>query len=74
MYNYNLKQNKQVLDDLQIVDRPVESLPILREEVEEAIRCLPYGKLHGIDNIAGELIKHGGEFVISVLTEICQKC
>src|SRR5688572_30539440 len=58
LYNYKLKQNKQVLDKSQIVDRPVQSLPFSREEVEEAIRYLPNGKSPGIDNIPGELIQH----------------
>ena len=74
LYNYNLNPDKQILADLQTDERPIESLPILREEVEEAIRSLPNEKSPGIDGIPGELIKHGGESMISTLTEICQKC
>ena len=38
-----------VLDCLQIPDE--ESLPILREEVEAAVKTLKIGKSAGVDNI-----------------------
>ena len=38
--------------------------PILRAEVEEAIRMLKTQKSPGVDNIPAELIKHGGEAMI----------
>jgi len=41
--------------------------------VEEAIRSLPVGKSTGADNIPAELLKHGGETVITHVTAICQK-
>ncbi|XP_068213304.1 uncharacterized protein [Palaemon carinicauda] len=48
-----------------------DDFPVLREEVEEAIRSLKPGKAAGVDNIPAELIKHGGETVTDILTSIC---
>ena len=45
--------------------------PILREEVEAAIRAFKSGKAAGTYNIPAELIKHGGETVNDMLTKIC---
>ena len=45
--------------------------PILREEVEAAVKYLKGGKSPGDDNIPAELIKNGGEAMISALTIIC---
>ena len=47
--------------------------PILREEVEVAVKYLKGGKSPGNDNIPAELIKNGGEAMISALTIICNK-
>ena len=51
----------------------VESLPVLRETVAEAVHGLKAGKSPGVDNIPSELRKNGGEAIITVLTAICQK-
>ena len=50
-----------------------DSPPILREEVEEAVKALKKGKSAGIDNIPGELVQAGGESMIDALHTICQK-
>ncbi|KAJ8388236.1 hypothetical protein AAFF_G00136070 [Aldrovandia affinis] len=50
-----------------------EKLPILREEVEAAVRSLKKGKAAGVDNIPAELLQAGGEAIIDVLTIICNK-
>ena len=50
-----------------------DDFPILREEVETAIRSLKCGKAAGVDNIPAELLKNGGEIVIDVLTTICNQ-
>ena len=47
--------------------------PVLREEVEAAVKSLKRGKAAGIDNIPSELIKAGGEAMIDALTIICNK-
>lgn len=50
-----------------------DDFPILKEEVEFAIRTMKDGKAAGVDNIPAELIKNGGESVIELLTQICNK-
>ncbi|XP_068250327.1 uncharacterized protein [Palaemon carinicauda] len=50
-----------------------DDFPVLREEVEEAIRSLKHGKAAGVDNIPTELIKHGRETVTDILNSICNK-
>ena len=47
--------------------------PILREEVEAALKSLKKGKSPGIENIPGELVQAGGDAVISALHKICNK-
>ena len=47
--------------------------PILREEVEIAVASLKKGKYAGVDNIPAELVQAGGETMIDVLTEICNR-
>ena len=47
--------------------------PILSEEVEAGTRALKNGKAAGVDNIPAELIKHGGETVPDMLTNICNE-
>ena len=50
-----------------------EDHPILREEVEAAIKSLKKGKSAGVDNIPAELVRAGGDDMITVLTNICSK-
>ena len=47
--------------------------PILREEVEAAVKSLKKGKSAGVDNIPSELVQAGGEAMIDVLLIICNK-
>ena len=47
--------------------------PILREEVEAAVKTLKKGKSAGVDNIPAETVQAGGEDMISVLLIICNK-
>jgi hypothetical protein len=39
-------------------------------EVEEAVRSLKGDKSPGVDNMPGELLKHGGEVLTIMLTTI----
>ena len=56
------------------IQPPEEDLqPILREEVEIAVASLKKGKSAGVDNIPAELVQAGGETMIDVLTEICNR-
>ena len=44
----------------------------MKEEVEETIRSLPTGKSPGSDDIPAELIKKGGNKLVTVMIAICQ--
>ena len=57
-----------VLDCPQIPDE--EHHPILREEVEAAVKALKMGTSAGVDNIPAELIQARGEAMIDILTAI----
>ena len=71
LYNYESCWDNTVLDCSQ---PPKEALqPILREEVEIAVASLKKGKSAGVDNIPAELVQAGGETMIDVLTEICNR-
>ena len=50
-----------------------DDYPILRKEVEAAVRSLKKGKSAGVDNIPAELVQAGGEDVITALTTFCNK-
>ena len=50
-----------------------DSYPILREEVEAAVKSLKKGKWAGVDNIPSELVQAGGEAMIDMLLIICNK-
>ena len=69
--------NQPTLGDPNILIGPESSneddFPILRSEVEAAIRSLKKGKAAGIDNVPGELIQHGGEATTDILHLICSK-
>ena len=71
LYNYETDGDPIVLDCPQISDE--EHHPILREEVEAAVKALKMGKSAGVDNIPAELVQAGGEAMIDILTAICNK-
>ena len=71
LYNYETDGDPIVLDCPQIPDE--EHYPILREEVEAAVKALKMGKSAGVDNIPAELVQAGGEAMIDILTAICNK-
>ena len=71
LYNYETEWDPIVLDCPQIPD--AEHHPILREEVEAAVKLLTMGKSAGVDNISAELVQAGGEAMIDILTTICTK-
>ena len=50
-----------------------DNFPVLREEVEEAVKFLKKGKAAGIDNIPAELVHAGSKDMIDTLHVICQK-
>ena len=69
--NYETEVDPTVLDCPQIPD--AEHHPILREEVEVAVKALKMGKSAGVDNIPAELVQARGEAMIDILTTICNK-
>ena len=71
LHNYATEGDPIVLDYPQIPDE--EHHPILREEVEAAVKALKMGKSAGVDNIPAELVQEGGEAMIDILTTICNK-
>ena len=71
LYNYETDGDPIVLDCPQIPDE--EHHPILREEVEAAVKAMKMGKSAGVDNIPAELVQAGGEAMINILTTICIK-
>lgn len=58
-----VKNGKVLKDSDDVIKRctsdEAESLPVLRDEVEEAVRCLKPSKSPGVDNIPAELVKRG---------------
>ena len=50
-----------------------DSYPILRQEVEAAVKSPKKGKSAGMDNIPSELVQVGGEVMIDMLLIICNK-
>ena len=56
-----LHPHSSLLQSNQTATKEAESLPALREEVEEALRSLKAGKSTGVDNNPSELLKNGCE-------------
>ena len=48
-----------------------DSYPILREDVEAAVKSPKKGKSAGVDNIPSELVQAGGEAMIDMLLMVC---
>ena len=75
--SYRRKSDSQQMDRilLRTVPQPPEEdlQAICREEVEIAVASLKRGKSAGVDNIPAELVQAGGETMIDVLTEICNR-
>ena len=71
LYTHTTTGDPKVLD----VPSPVnnDSYPILREEVEAAVKSRKKDKSAGMDNIPSELIQAGGEAMIDMLLIICNK-
>ena len=68
LYNYRATGDPEVLNVPPATNN--DNHPILREEVEAAVKTLKKGKSAGVDNIPAEMVQAGGEN-ISVLLIIC---
>ena len=71
LYNYTATGDSGVLQVPTATNN--DKYPILREEVEVAVKSLKKGKSAGVDNIPGDLVQAGGEAMISALLTICNK-
>ena len=71
LYNYRATGDPEVLNVPPATNN--DNHPILREEVEAAVKTLKKGKSAGVDNIPAEMVQAGGEDMISVLLIICNK-
>ena len=71
LYSHKVKGDPEVLKHPPVTN--TDSHPILREEVEAAVKSLRPGKSAGVDNIPAELLQAGGETMIDVLLNICNK-
>ncbi|KAK3893242.1 hypothetical protein Pcinc_002931 [Petrolisthes cinctipes] len=71
LYTHQSRGDPSVLN----VEEPTneDDYPILRDEVVAAVDSLRSGKSAGVNNIPSELLKHGGESTIDMLTMICNK-
>ena len=71
LYNHPINPDINVLQRNSI-DQD-DDLPILKDDVINAITSLKDGKSPGNDNISSELLKHGGDAIVNVFTELCQQ-
>lgn len=56
LYNHQTKEDPEVLEVPESLN--YDNFPILKEEVEVAVRSLKSGNAAGVDNISAELIKN----------------
>ena len=71
LYNHKTSGDPEVLNVPPPTD--TDNYPILREEVEVAVKSMKKRKSAGIDNILAELVQAGGEAMINTLLIICNK-
>lgn len=71
LYNHQAQGDPNVLTCQNWIED--DDFPILREEIEAAVKSLKKGKAAGVDNIPAELIKYGGTTVTDFLTKIYNK-
>ena len=71
LYNHKAKGDPEVLKHPPVAN--TDNYPILREEVEAAVKSLKPGKSAGVDNSRAELLQAGGETIIDALLNICNK-
>ena len=71
LYNHKTSGNPSVVNCPQTDEE--DDHPIHRKEVAAAVQSLTKGKSAGMDNIPAELVKAGGEDVITAVTTICDK-
>ena len=76
LYSDNGQHDIQVIGELREISPPPvleEDDDILLEEVEKAVKDLKNNKASGVDGIPAELTKAGGESLVAMFHELCQK-
>ena len=71
LYNYRATGDPEVLNVPPATNNA--NHPILREEVEAAVKSLKKEKSAGVDNIPAEVLQQGGEAMVNALLIICNK-
>ena len=71
LYSHTVVHDPEVLTVPLVTN--TDNYPVLREEVEPAVKSLKKGKSPGIDNIPWELGQAGGDAVICAVDKICNK-
>lgn len=66
LYNHPIQPDISLIDG-DSISRAPSALPVLREEMKEAIHSLPT-KSPGADNISVELFKDGGKELVTIIT------
>lgn len=72
-YNFHLRTDTNVLHSSQTRISESADLLIVRKEVEIVVYSLKGGKSPRVDNVAGELLKEGGEETTQSLTALCHR-
>jgi exonuclease III len=73
LYNYNIKTDDAVLEDLWTNQYQEEIPDVSASEVESAIKKLKPRKAPGTDGVCGELIQYGGKAAEHGIHSICQR-
>lgn len=71
LYNHQTTGDNTILDVPPSTD--TDHLPILKSEIEEAIKTLKKRKSPGVDNITSELVQAGGVSMVDQLHNICNR-
>ena len=71
LYNYRATGDPEVLNVPPATNNA--NHPILRKEVEAAVKSLKKGNSAGVDNIPAELLQQGGKAIVNALLIICNK-
>ena len=69
LYNYRATGDPEVLNVAPATNSA--NHPILRKEVEAAVKLLEKGKSAEVDNIPAEILQQGGEAIVNALLIIC---
>jgi hypothetical protein len=72
LYNYDIKPDNSVLDELWTGQEEQQEPDIDIIEIEAAIKKLKPMKAPGVDGVCAELIQYGGEAATRGIHEICQ--